>query len=230
MGCQLDPIRTSNAIHSTLCTKRGAEHLVHSLAHMLGKQLATLAGTHAVTHKTTYLEKETYAKLSEAACKRAGLGHLWMLERVLELPDAAMEKPFFADKRPEDRLTLAPHQQFQAAGLSTAVGGLGLTPAAERRFAAAAESLCETLLTVLVSLNGPLDDSVQAKLPIAPVVQGQGNFTRALHDREVSDDDFSAALPPTLWSWALGNLATEDGLPVSDFHVLADHDASAPWP
>lgn len=43
-----------------------------------------------------------------------------MLEKLLELPDAAMVVSFFVDGRPVD------HQQAQA-DLSTPLGGLGVT-------------------------------------------------------------------------------------------------------
>ena len=80
-----------------------------------------LIATRGTTHKTTYLERGIDARLSKATCEREYRGRLKMLERVLELPDAAIEAPFYDDGCPLDRLAL-PHQQAQG-GISTAAAG-----------------------------------------------------------------------------------------------------------
>ena len=81
-----------------------------------------------------------------------------MLERVSDLPGAAMKKPFVAYGCPVDQLTLAPHQQIQADA-STAAVELGFASAADRPFAAAVSSVCEDLHMVLASLNISLDET-----------------------------------------------------------------------
>ena len=108
--------------------------------------------------------------------------------------------------------------------LSTAAGGFDFTSAAERRFAVAVGSLCEARTVVLVSHNGPHGDSVRAKLPSAPLVQGLGGTIRTLCGGGY------VALQSALSSRALGDLATEDGLPIPDLHALARRVASAPRP
>ena len=83
------------------CARRGGGGgLAWLLAHMPAKHTAMLISTRAATHKTTYLEKETDARLSKAACKQADRGRLWMQKWVLEFPGAAMEELFFADECP----------------------------------------------------------------------------------------------------------------------------------
>lgn len=100
---------------------------------------------------------------------------LWVLEYVVELPDAGIEVPVFADECHSDRLTLTSRQHAQA-GLST-TGGLGLASAADRHFAVAVESVCEALTTVLVRATSPLGDLVRATLHVAFPVRGYPSLT-----------------------------------------------------
>lgn len=65
---------------------------------------------------------------SRAACERADIRHLWMLEQVLEQSDNVTEVPLFADRCATDQLTLASYPQ-EHVGLSTADGSIVMTSA-----------------------------------------------------------------------------------------------------
>lgn len=72
---------------------------------------------------------------------------------VLKLPDAAVEQNVFSDGCPLEQLTLAPRRRLQAR-VSSRAGGLALTSATGRRPASAVDSVCETLLSLVLVLNG----------------------------------------------------------------------------
>ena len=76
-----------------------------------------------------------------------------MLEKLLDLPEAAEESSFVADGCPTNMLTLQPHQQAQES-LSTGAGGFGLSSAEARRMSAPVGSLVGTVPEVLADLYG----------------------------------------------------------------------------
>ena len=135
---------------------------------MLDKLVETTIATRVATHKTTSLETGIATSLSKVAYKRSYSGHLWMLEGVLELPDATMEEPFFDDQH---SVTLASRQNTRAC-LLTIVGGLDLTSADEMRFAAGA------LPAAPLSFNDALGDSMWVKLIAIPILRRLGDVIR----------------------------------------------------
>lgn len=82
-----------------------------------------------------------------------------------------------------------------------------MTSEVDRHFEEEIGSVCEALRAVLVRLTGLLGDSVQAKLSVAPPVQGLGKAIPALHDRGMSADDLSVApiavglREAAAWAW-----------------------------
>ena len=92
----------------------GVEGLARLLAHMPQKQEAMLVATKVLTAKTGFIERGVDTHLSRAPCEWADNTNLWMLERLLKLPDVEDEEPFFAADCPADKLKLLPHQRVQA--------------------------------------------------------------------------------------------------------------------
>eukprot|EP00904_Undaria_pinnatifida_P013228 jgi/Undpi1/9035/HiC_scaffold_26.g11495.m1 len=117
-----------------------AEQLARMMSRMPDKQSANLIATGSMVQRTSYLERVMDPELSLAACKKADGNALWMLEKLLDLPDVAEESSFFADGCPTNMLTLQPHQQAQSS-LSTGAGGFGLSSAETRRMSASVGSL-----------------------------------------------------------------------------------------
>ena len=202
----------------------GVEGLARLLAHMPQKQEAMLVATKVLTAKTGFLERGVDTHLSRAPCERADNTNLWMLERLLELPDVEDEESFFAANCPADKLKLLPHQRVQA-GLSTAAGGLGLASTARRRVSAALGSVCETLPEVIVSLTGSVGNYVRGNLPNAPLVRSLGRGLRdVLATTSVTAEALSAVLPAGLVAWANGPTGEDGELAAPTIDVLCGHD------
>ena len=146
-----------------------------------------------LTAKTGFLEQGVDTHLSRAPCERADNTNLWMLERLLDLPDVEDEELFFAADCPADRLKLLPHQRVQA-GLST-----GLASTARRRVSVALGNMCEMLPEVIISLTGSNGDHVRGNLPNAPLVRSLGRSLRdVLATTSVTTEALSAILPAGL--------------------------------
>lgn len=70
------------------------------------------------TMKHRFLEQGVAARFSRKACKKSDSGALWMLEKLLELPNAANEGRFFEEGFPVNFVT--------PAATSGVAGELGL--------------------------------------------------------------------------------------------------------
>ena len=147
-----------------------AEQLARMLSRMPDKQSTSLIATGSMVQRTSYLERVMDPELSLAACQETDGNALWMLEKLLDLPGAAEESPFFADGCPTNMLTLQPYQQAQAS-LSTVAGGYGLSSAEALRMSASVGSLVATVPEVLADLSGAIGNKARRELPESDLVR-----------------------------------------------------------
>ena len=114
LGCNLGPICSSDAMLSTVCAKKESNALLTQLlAYIPEKRAAILIVTSSAIHNTTYHARRLHARLSKTTYEWVSRGRLWIVERVLELPDAAIMGPVSADGYSVDQRTLARHQEDQ---------------------------------------------------------------------------------------------------------------------
>ena len=159
----------------------GAEQLARMLSRMADMQSANLIATDSMVQRTSYLERAIDPELSLATCQKADGNNLWMLEKLLDVPGAAQESPFFADGCPTNMLTLQTHQQAQVS-LSTGAGGLGLSSAEAQRMLASVGSLVAKVPRVLADLSGAIGDKIRRELPDSDLVRRIWHCVRDLRD------------------------------------------------
>lgn len=94
---------------------------------------------------------------------------------LLELPNAANEKPLFLGDRPTNISTLLPHQRLEAGLCVKEQGGLELVSTVRRRVSACVRNRCEKLSSVMVDPAGPLYERVPNKLLGKPLARALGH-------------------------------------------------------
>ena len=109
----MGPMCLSDAMLSTVCAKEEPNGLlIQLLPHITRKQAAIPIATSSAIHNTTYHARRIHAWLSKVESKWVNRGRLWIVERVLVLPDAAkFVGSFSADGYSVDQHTFALHQE-----------------------------------------------------------------------------------------------------------------------
>lgn len=182
----------------------GAEALPRRLAHMHDKQAASLTATKGVNSKTACVKAAVNAGSARSACHRRELGHQWMPDRILELPDAAVKEGYFADSHPLELFALAPHQRVQAS-LSIMTGELVSTSPTDRRLVSMIGGTWVALPPVLQGLTGRVRESVRQNLLAPSLVCGEGHTIRVFVDLGMQADNLRTVIPHGVVAWAGGN-------------------------
>ena len=142
----------------------GAEQLARMLPRKRDKQAANLKATGPMVQRTAYVGRVMDPKLSLPAYGREDVGAVWILENVFEVHRTAEVSSFFEEGCMAERLTLLPHQCWQAS-LSTGTGGCRMSSAEARWMSVSVRSLVATPPAVLVDLSGSLGEKVRRNLP-----------------------------------------------------------------
>ena len=100
---------------STVYAKKESNALLTQLLAYIPEKKAAiiLIVTSSAIHNTTYHSSRINARLSKAVYEWASRGRLWIEERVLKLPKAAIRVLVSADGYSVDQRTLARHQKAQ---------------------------------------------------------------------------------------------------------------------
>ena len=200
------PIGTDDFIKSfaaDVINKGGAGKLARLLARMPDKQVAHLITSMSLVQRSAYIERGIDHTLVSGACARLDILVMWVLESGMGLRNIEDEDHLLDNEDQPSRFKLQPYQQAQAR-LSTGAGGLGLPATIVRRFSASIGNLVSTLPNVIVTLRGPLGDSVKNKIPDTVLVERMGDAIKEVHtEYGLSEDVLKGVVPPSWVDWAL---------------------------
>ena len=165
---------------------------------MPDKQSANLIATGSMCKRAAYIECVMDPELPAITCQKPEINAMWMLEKLLDLPGAAEESPFFEDGCPTNQLTLQPYQQAQAS-LSTGASVFGLSSAEARRMSASVGSSVATVPEALADLSGAIGDKVRGELPDSDLVGRIRNSVRDLRDVHGVSEEVIANIVQKNW-------------------------------